>query len=433
MSASHIVLLSLLCSAVRADDTTEAPPFHCANAHGFIAGLAADDHYRVIPPADGPPNGQNPERWQKVQDPGIKGSFTGSYMQVLPDDRDSYNDIHGGNSFRMTGLEFRIRVYHPGLHTLFLRWTGGDTVGGGDSLYVVLYDAEDQLVSGPPTMRPKVRSVCDRNGAGVDIYAGCCYSMVTHTCDCRETGTVTYNESGPTDDPACAYWVDGQTACVRYGVECEAGHGELELTQNPTWYLFAGQEYGNVMDFASEPWDATCEANGLGSADTGLDFAQWDLAAGDYRLVFYPREDGTALDAFYLATPANPPNSLKPPPADYAMQLGTSTVSGCEAAPSSSGSDEGSASGAASGIDGGGVFGLMLLGALLGTLGCSLWVRYQLKAGRSPFPFGKAPAPTPRVNEFPTQNLVPGAGVAGPIPAYNAPTVPLPSTGTPRL
>ena len=105
-------------------------------------------------PADGPPNGQNPERWQKVQDPGIKGSFTGSYMQVLPDDRDSYNDIHGGNSFRMTGLEFRIRVYHPGLHTLFLRWTGGDTVGGGDSLYVVVYDRFDRVMKGVNTFKP---------------------------------------------------------------------------------------------------------------------------------------------------------------------------------------------------------------------------------------------------------------------------------------
>ena len=31
-----------------------------------------------------------------------------------------------------------------------------------------------------------------------------------------------------------------------------------------------------------------------GTRDTGLDFAAWDLEAGKkYRLVFYPREDGT--------------------------------------------------------------------------------------------------------------------------------------------
>jgi hypothetical protein len=46
----------------------------------------------------------------------------------------------------MTGLAFRLRVSTPGVHTLFLRWTGGDTVGGGDSLYATLYDAQDRLV-----------------------------------------------------------------------------------------------------------------------------------------------------------------------------------------------------------------------------------------------------------------------------------------------
>jgi hypothetical protein len=38
---------------------------------------------------------------------------------------------------------------------------------------------------------------------------------------------------------------------------CEIGHGELTLVHSPLWYLFAGQAYGNVMDFDSEPWDST--------------------------------------------------------------------------------------------------------------------------------------------------------------------------------
>ena len=73
----------------------------------------------------------------------------------------------------------------------------------------------------------------------------------------------------------------------------------MEGVQAPLWYLFAGQEYGNVMgapraqplapghgplttvlratspaDFDSEPWDMTCEAAGIGTADSGKDFAQ---------------------------------------------------------------------------------------------------------------------------------------------------------------
>ena len=45
---------------------------------------------------------------------------------------------------------------------------------------------------------------------------------------------------------------------------------------------------------------------------SGLDFAAWELAAARYRLVIYPREDGTAVDAFYLAGPGvSPPNTLR--------------------------------------------------------------------------------------------------------------------------
>ena len=58
------------------------------------------------------------------------------------------------------------------------------------------------------------------------------------------------------------------------------------------------------MDFDSEPWDATCEAEGVGTADSGTDIASWELEAGDYTLSFYPREDGTCFDAFYLVGPS---------------------------------------------------------------------------------------------------------------------------------
>ena len=66
------------------------------------------------------------------------------------------------------------------------------------------------------------------------------------------------------------------------------------------------QNYGNVMDFDSEPWDATCEAEGVGTADNGLDRAEWQLDVGDYSLRMYAREDGTAVDALILTTPGHP-------------------------------------------------------------------------------------------------------------------------------
>ena len=44
---------------------------------------------------------------------------------------------------------------------------------------------------------------------------------------------------------------------------------------------------------------------------------------GRFRFVIYPREDGTAVDAFYLAGPGvQPPNSLR-------LTAGASTISGC--------------------------------------------------------------------------------------------------------
>lgn len=155
---------------------------HCATGAGFIAALTSDDTYQVALPADGPPHGSNPEQWTKVDSQNLPAStavavnsLTGSYMQVLPDDHDSYHDINGPASFTMTGLRYRLRVTTAGLHTLFLRWTGGDTVGGGDSLYAVMYDSEDNIVSGPPTYKPK------QEGINSGRYAGCCYNMVTRT------------------------------------------------------------------------------------------------------------------------------------------------------------------------------------------------------------------------------------------------------------
>ena len=98
-------------------------------------------------------------------------------------------------------------------------------------------------------------------------------------------------------------WIAAADAGNR-GVTCDAGPGDME-SLSPLWYEFAGQAYGNVMDFDSEPWDATCEAEGSGTKDSGHDEATWDLEKGEYALKFYPREDGTAITGVYLSADPN--------------------------------------------------------------------------------------------------------------------------------
>ena len=76
------------------------------------------------------------------------------------------------------------------------------------------------------------------------------------------------------------------------------------------------------MDFDSPPWDSTCEAASTATKDSGMDFAQWQLKAGDiYHLVLYPREDGTAVDAFQLVPPGG-----TPPAGDTRLKPGDTTL-----------------------------------------------------------------------------------------------------------
>lgn len=302
--------------------------WHCADGHGRIQALAADGNFIVRPAVDASPNGNNPEAWVRINEDNppsggkVANSFTGSYMQVLPDDRDSYNHVTGSSSFTMTGLQFNIRIYDPGMHTLFLRWTGGDAVGGGDSLYVVMYDVQDRIVAGVPTYSAKTVGMVEKEGQ----FAGCCYNPDTHACPCYEPAQLP--QTGDSF-PGCQSWISSSSPRARtLGLMCEVGHGQVKWVSAPMWYLFAGQAYGNVMDFDSEPWDATCEAEGTGTKDSGLDVAQWKLESGDYRLVIYPREDGVAVDSLYLATPKNPQ-----PPNDLRLKAGDSTISFCSDVP----------------------------------------------------------------------------------------------------
>ena len=258
-------------------------------------------------------------------------SFTGKYLQVLPDNGDNYNEVHSYESFVWTALEFRLKVPAADTYTLFVRWSGGDTGGAGDSMYATMANADGSVVRGRvdihlfcdcvasmtwsslvvstqvrgvPTWRDQKVGIGDTPG----MFSGCCYSMTTHACPC-------YTEDAATAEAACTadegYWQTTADA-VGFGATCAVDTME-EIV--PEWYEFAGkdsEDYGNVMDFDSPQWwDVTCEAQGTGPADSGQHAAVWQLAAGSYVLKIYPREDGTALDAIYLAPPgAQNPSSV---------------------------------------------------------------------------------------------------------------------------
>ena len=73
------------------------------------------------------------------------------------------------------------QVEIAGQYTLFLRWTGGDTTGGGDSLYAtVRMHGSDELMTGPDTYKPKMVNLLDVPGQ----FTGCCYHHTTHVCEC---------------------------------------------------------------------------------------------------------------------------------------------------------------------------------------------------------------------------------------------------------
>ena len=67
---------------------------------------------------------------------------------MLPDDGGDYNEIAEINDFdTIARLSFSIKPDLDGIHTVSLRWAGGDNEGAGDSLYVVMRDAQVRSVS----------------------------------------------------------------------------------------------------------------------------------------------------------------------------------------------------------------------------------------------------------------------------------------------
>ena len=214
-----------------------------------------------------------------TNDSKIKGSFTGKYLQVLPDDRDDYNDIYGQGSFTMTGLDFAFTVEKTGAHTLFLRWAGGDMGGGSDSLYaVVRRDDTDAIVPGPDIFKPKRIGIADNPGQ----YLGerhisqhsACIALPDYTLsprrlllpprDTRVPLLHARHEAGELRGrrrllgehtrtrhmlrrprlrkwPALASSQAEAAGAKRWGATCIAPKGEMEAVRKPLWYLFAGQ------------------------------------------------------------------------------------------------------------------------------------------------------------------------------------------------
>lgn len=283
----------------------------CANEQGVFVGLAADaEAYRSVAGSRkeaqenrrGEVVDQPPQKWEVITSSVTpKNSYTGQFLQVLPDYGRSYpgQGVHMKHPKELENnspyVSFKLHVTKEGsgYHVLFLRWTGGDTVGGGDSLYVVLDRIvgrkKRELMKGMLSVKPSMLPI----GSGMSKYVGCCYDLTTHACPCLET------VPGEGD---CAYFVN-RTQAAGFGAQCAVGGGANDIVKAPEWYLFAGQEDGDVMDFDSEPWDITCEAEGSNTRDSGHDFPSWNLGPGDYELRIYAREDGTALDGIYMAGP----------------------------------------------------------------------------------------------------------------------------------
>jgi hypothetical protein len=294
----HLSLL-ILFSCLRAAFSVERL---CSNPDtGVFIGLAVDEKVYVSVPGGPDPDTGKIQSWNLVDEDSIgpSHSFTGRYLQVVPDEGRVYPS-RGEHLTDLKQLEnnspyvaFRLDVSKEGAgwHTLFLRWTGGDTVGGGDSVFVSLHSLSKSksAIAGHRSLKP-LKVPIDSTFRN---FAGCCYDMQTHACPCQK--------SQPTNETCPNYIVREEAA--KFGAQCSVGPGVMEFVDSPQWYLYAGQEVGNVMDFDAEPWDATCEAEGSDTADSGRDYASWNIPKGEFELRIYAREDGTAVDAIYIAGP----------------------------------------------------------------------------------------------------------------------------------
>jgi len=275
-------------------------------------GLAIDEHaYDSVPGKVGDDDTGEPQQRKLVYEgteetKGIHGSLGGQFLQVLPDYGRSYpprgrhlTDVQDlVDDPQVPYVQFTLRVQGEGWHILFVRWTGGDQIGGGDSFYVTLHEKgtkkkalSKSLMTGQRTLKPALLPI---NNA-MESFAGCCYNPETHASPCYK--------SVPSQQVCNSTTFINTNKATEFGAQCRVGPGVMEIVSAPKWYLYAGQDVGNIMDFDSQPWDATCEAEGSNTADSGHDFPSWYLTKSEYQLRIYAREDGTALDAIYVAGP----------------------------------------------------------------------------------------------------------------------------------
>ena len=64
----------------------------------------------------------------------------------------------------------------------------------------------------------------------------------------------------------CENWVTAERAA--HSAKCKVGNGQMDPVNDPLWYLYSGKQDTTAVSFDSEPWDATCEAEGTGTHDT---------------------------------------------------------------------------------------------------------------------------------------------------------------------
>jgi len=164
----------------------------------------------------------------------VNNSFTGRYMQVLPSDgrlQINPNALweNADLLLQLPQLIFKLRVTHHGLHTVYLRWAGGDMFGGGDSVYVAMYDGKGKLAPGVSTLKPVSLPIQDT------YFAGCCYNMYWHVCVCIPPA-----HSCPNYTHGGLNLFVNKTFAASRGITCNAPNNQLERLHAPRWYEFAG-------------------------------------------------------------------------------------------------------------------------------------------------------------------------------------------------
>ena len=213
-----------------------------------IIGLAADKAYRVRLPADAP---ENPEtgggrRGQDHQ----AGQLVHRLVRAGPARRRlSYNEIYGAGSFgRIPGLDLPLRRRNRAAHALAAPDRRHIHRRRRLAVRVMRDGATDALITGAP---PAAGARRPQQNPGQ--FAGCCYTMVTHAARASRRSPP---RSGRTD----------VRVLDRVDLTAAAASCALPDGEPPSPRRRAGtctrQKAGNVMDFASEPWDATCEAEG---------------------------------------------------------------------------------------------------------------------------------------------------------------------------